>query len=103
MHAVARYWVFIQRGPGHNLHQYGGSAGILALDTNFYEFIPEAEIDNPSPVTLGVGQMEAGESYYIGITSPAGLNRYDINDVVRVAGFFTILPWWSSFAMAGTW
>jgi hypothetical protein len=69
-----------------------GSAGILALESNFYEFIPEAEMDSPSPVTLGVGQVEAGETYYIVITSPAGLYRYDINDVVRVAGFFRKTP-----------
>ena len=69
-----------------------GSAGILALDTNFYEFIPEAEIDSPSPMTLGVGQVEAGETYYIVITSPAGLYRYDINDIVKVTGFFRNTP-----------
>ena len=69
-----------------------GCAGILALDTNFYEFIPEAEIDSPSPVTLTVGQVEAGETYYIIITSQAGLYRYDINDVVRVTSFFRNTP-----------
>ena len=69
-----------------------GCAGILALNTNFYEFIPEAEIDGSSPRTLGVAQVEAGESYYIVITSPAGLYRYDINDVVRVTGFFRNTP-----------
>ena len=72
--------------------QDDGSAGILALDTNFYEFIPETEMDSPSPRTLGAGQVEAGESYYIVITSPAGLYRYDINDIVRVTGFFRNTP-----------
>ena len=69
-----------------------GCAGILALDTNFYEFIPEAEIDSTSPRPVTVGQVEAGETYYIVITSPAGLYRYDINDVVRVTGFFRKTP-----------
>ncbi len=69
-----------------------GCAGILALDTNFYEFIPEAEIDSASPRSVTVGQVEAGETYYIVITSPAGLYRYDINDVVRVTGFFRNTP-----------
>ena len=69
-----------------------GSAVILALNTNFYEFIAEGEIDSPSPMTLGVGQVEAGETYYIVITSLAGLYRYDINDIVRVTGFFRNTP-----------
>ena len=69
-----------------------GSAGILALETNFYEFIPEAEMDSASPRPLTAGQVELGETYYIVITSPAGLYRYDINDLVRVTGFFRQTP-----------
>ena len=69
-----------------------GSAGILALETNFYEFIPEAEIDSASPRPLTAGQVEPGETYYIVITTPAGLYRYDINDLVRVTGFFHKTP-----------
>ena len=69
-----------------------GSAGILALETNFYEFIPEAEMDSASPRPLTAGAVEPGETYYIIITSPAGLYRYDINDLVRVTGFFRKTP-----------
>ena len=69
-----------------------GSAGILALETNFYEFIPEAEMDSASPRPLTAGQVEPGETYYIVITSQAGLYRYDINDLVRVTGFFRKTP-----------
>ena len=69
-----------------------GSAGILALETNFYEFIPEAEMDSESPRTLTAGQVELGETYYIIITSPAGLYRYNMNDLVRVTGFFHRTP-----------
>jgi hypothetical protein len=43
-------------------------------------------------LTLGVAQVEAGETYYIVITTLAGLYRYDINDVVRVTGFFRNTP-----------
>ena len=69
-----------------------GSAGVLALETNFYEFIPEAEMDSASPRPLTAGQVELGETYYIVITSPAGLYRYDINDLVRITGFFGKTP-----------
>jgi hypothetical protein len=69
-----------------------GSAGILAVDENFYEFIPESEIASPSPTLLTCAELEEGSSYYLILTTPGGLYRYDINDVVRVAGFFNRTP-----------
>lgn len=69
-----------------------GSAGILALDRNFYEFIPESEIGSASPSMLDCSELEIGESYYPILTTPGGLYRYDINDVVRVSGFYQKAP-----------
>jgi len=69
-----------------------GSAGILAIDENFYEFIPESEIDSPAPTILTCAELEAGASYYLVLTTAGGLYRYDINDVVRVAGFYNQTP-----------
>ena len=69
-----------------------GSAGILAIAENFYEFIPEEEIGGPSPTTLTCSELEEGRNYYLILTTPGGLYRYDINDVVRVAGFFNRAP-----------
>jgi hypothetical protein len=69
-----------------------GSAGILAITTNYYEFIPEAEIRSSQPVTLTCEELQEGETYYAVLTTPGGLYRYDINDVVRVAGFYKRTP-----------
>lgn len=69
-----------------------GSAGILDIGANFYEFIAETEIYSAEPVTLTCEQLEQGQSYYLILTTPAGLYRYDINDVVRVAGFYKRTP-----------
>jgi hypothetical protein len=69
-----------------------GSAGILAINENFYEFIPESEIGSPAPTTLTCAEIEKGASYYLVLTTPAGLYRYDINDIVRVAGFYNQTP-----------
>ena len=69
-----------------------GSAGILAIDKNFYEFIPESEIDSSAPTILTCSELEEGNFYYIILTTPGGLYRYDINDVVRVAGFYNQTP-----------
>jgi hypothetical protein len=69
-----------------------GSAGILAIDANFYEFIPEAEIGRTNPTTLTCAELDEGANYYIVLTTPGGLYRYDINDVVRVTGFYNETP-----------
>jgi len=69
-----------------------GSAGILAVDANFYEFIPETEIDSPRPVTLTCDELETGGIYYVILTTAGGLYRYDINDVIRVADFHGRTP-----------
>jgi hypothetical protein len=69
-----------------------GSAGILDVGANFYEFIPESEIDNARPTTLTCAELREGDHYYVILTTPGGLYRYDINDVVRVAGFYKRTP-----------
>ncbi len=69
-----------------------GSAGILAINENFYEFIPESEITSPSPTILDCAELEQGASYYLILTTSGGLYRYDINDVIRVVGFFNRTP-----------
>jgi hypothetical protein len=69
-----------------------GSAGILAVNENFYEFIPESEIGSPSPTLLTCAELEEGSNYYLILTTAGGLYRYDINDVVRVVGFFNRTP-----------
>ena len=69
-----------------------GSAGILAVDRNFYEFIPESEIGAAAPTLLTCAELDEGQLYYLILTTPGGLYRYDINDVVRVAGFYSRTP-----------
>ena len=69
-----------------------GCAGILAIDKNFYEFIPEAEIGSVEPAVLSCTELEVGEAYYPILTTPGGLYRYDINDVIRVTGFYHRTP-----------
>lgn len=69
-----------------------GSAGILAIDANFYEFIAESEIGSANPITLTCDELKVGGVYYVILTSAAGLYRYDINDVIRVTGFHGQTP-----------
>lgn len=69
-----------------------GSAGILDIGANFYEFIPEGELSTANATPLGCAELEEGKEYYLILTTPGGLYRYDINDVVRVAGFYNRTP-----------
>jgi hypothetical protein len=67
-------------------------AGVLDITSHFFEFVPEAEIDSPTPTFLGVHEVKEGASYFIVPTTAYGLYRYQISDLVRVTGFFNKTP-----------
>jgi len=74
-----------------------GSAGFLAVAANFYEFVPVGDLmDDPeqpaSWTFLTTEQLQDGKEYYIFITTTGGLYRYDINDIVRVEGYYNKTP-----------
>ena len=74
-----------------------GSKGVLTVATNFFEFAAvddvESNPDNPdSWPFLTVADLEMGGEYYIFVTTTSGLYRYDINDVVQVAGRYQQTP-----------
>ena len=74
-----------------------GSKGVLTVATNFFEFVAvdvvEANPDNPeSWPFLTAADLELGGEYYIFVTTTSGLYRYDINDVVQVAGRYQQTP-----------
>ncbi|HJZ91658.1 MAG TPA: GH3 auxin-responsive promoter family protein [Gemmataceae bacterium] len=70
----------------------GTPSGVLDISTHYFEFIPEGEIDYPSPTVLGAHEVQEGKHYYIVPTTKAGLYRYHISDVVRITGFFHKTP-----------
>lgn len=67
-------------------------AGLLDLTLNVYEFIPEAYADQANPPILLSHELELGQRYQILLTTPGGLYRYHINDVVEVIGFYQRSP-----------
>ncbi len=74
-----------------------GTAGILAVATNFYEFVAVenlmADPENPSSWTfITTAQLQDEKEYYIFITTTGGLYRYDINDIIRVEGYHNKTP-----------
>ena len=68
------------------------ACGILAIQTNFYEFIPKDKTGKDATPTLLCDQLEEGRDYFLIVTTPGGLYRYNIDDVVRVKGFFNKTP-----------
>ncbi|HMP17596.1 MAG TPA: GH3 auxin-responsive promoter family protein, partial [Gemmatales bacterium] len=62
----------------------GTTGGVLDISSHYFEFIPEAEIQSPQPVTLTASELEPGKNYYLLPTTKYGLYRYNIYDVVRV-------------------
>jgi acyl-CoA synthetase (AMP-forming)/AMP-acid ligase II len=65
---------------------------ILAIESGFYEFVPEDQWDTDCPKTLLPTQVSVGSFYRILVTSYSGFYRYDIGDVVQVVGFYEQAP-----------
>lgn len=67
-------------------------AGLPTLQDHFFEFIEPERWDAGSRACRLLHQLEPGRDYYVIVTTPSGLYRYFINDIVRVAGRFGNTP-----------
>ena len=72
--------------------QDGTAAGVLEVNTNFFEFVPANEEPKRSANVLRAHELAEGQEYWILLTTSAGFYRYDIGDVVRVVGFHEQAP-----------
>jgi hypothetical protein len=68
------------------------AAGVLAVHSSFFEFIPEEDIDLRTPPAVLCHELEIGRRYYVIVTGANGLYRYDLNDIVEVQGFHGRTP-----------
>lgn len=66
--------------------------GPLAIDQNYYEFIPADEAVSPTATILEAHELEIGKSYRLIFTTLGGLYRYDIGDVVKCVDFLGTTP-----------
>ncbi|MFH1594624.1 MAG: GH3 auxin-responsive promoter family protein [Candidatus Omnitrophota bacterium] len=69
-----------------------GAGGVLAINTNFYEFIPREDLERGDKRFLLCDQLKEGMEYSLVLTTPGGLYRYDIGDIIRINGFFNKTP-----------
>jgi sterol desaturase/sphingolipid hydroxylase (fatty acid hydroxylase superfamily) len=67
-------------------------AGLPTLDTHFFEFAERDRWDRGEREVLTLDRIRKGVDYYIMVTTPSGLYRYFINDIVRVTGFIHRTP-----------
>jgi len=69
-----------------------GEGGVLAINTNFYEFIPKEDMGKRQKRFLLSDELSRGRDYFIIVTTPGGLYRYNIDDIITVKGFFNNTP-----------
>jgi hypothetical protein len=67
-------------------------SGLPTLDTHFFEFVERDKWDRGAPEFLTLDRVRKGVDYYLVVTTPSGLYRYFINDLVRVTGFLHRTP-----------
>ena len=72
--------------------QTDGSAGVLEVTGTCFEFVPEDDIEKPDPPALLPHETEVGRNYFLILTTPGGLVRYDIHDLVKVVGHIGRAP-----------
>ncbi len=70
-----------------------GDAGVIAVGTNVLEFHPAGEDRAPEGrELLPIERLEVGQRYFVYVTNASGLYRYDMNDIVEVAGHYRQTP-----------
>jgi hypothetical protein len=67
-------------------------SSVLAIDSGFFEFIPEDQWNEEHPKTLLASEVKVGDRYRILTTNEGGFYRYDIGDVIEVVGFYETAP-----------
>jgi GH3 auxin-responsive promoter len=73
-------------------HDFNNDGSILAIESGFFEFIPEEQWDEEQPKTLMPCEVEVGKYYRLLVTNYNGFYRYDIGDVVEILGFYEQTP-----------
>jgi hypothetical protein len=70
----------------------GTPGGLPALHHHFFEFAEQSAWDAGHRACVTLEQLEAGRTYYVIVTTAAGLYRYFMNDLVTVSGYFQSTP-----------
>jgi len=71
---------------------FNTDSAILAIESGFFEFIPEDQWEQDYPQTLLPWEVKVGDRYRIVFSNYSGFYRYDLGDVVEIAGFYNQTP-----------
>jgi hypothetical protein len=69
-----------------------GDAGVVAVETNVLEFSPADDGEPQGQDLLPIERLEVGQRYFVYVTNASGLYRYEMNDIVEVAGMYRQTP-----------
>ncbi|KAI3777145.1 hypothetical protein L1987_46940 [Smallanthus sonchifolius] len=58
----------------------------------YFEFIPNDQSRDPTPLLLDLADLELGKEYELVITTYSGLCRYRVGDILQVKGFHNSAP-----------
>ncbi|MGB0696611.1 MAG: GH3 auxin-responsive promoter family protein [Rhodospirillaceae bacterium] len=64
----------------------------LAIESTFFELVPEDQWDTDHPKTVLASEAEIGRSYRVVMSNYNGMPRYDLEDIVEVVGFLEKTP-----------
>ncbi len=67
-------------------------SGLPTFQNNFFEFVERQAYEAGTEDFRMLHQLEEGKEYYIFVTTPAGLYRYNMNDVITVCGSINLCP-----------
>ncbi len=68
------------------------ATGVPAIESGFYEFVPEDNMGDAFPETLEGHELKVGCEYRLIMTTSAGYYRFDIGDIVKCCGFMGQAP-----------
>ena len=71
---------------------FNTDGAVLAIESGFFEFIPEDQWEVEYPQTLLPWEVKQGECYRIVMSNYSGFYRYDLGDVVEIEGFLGQTP-----------
>jgi len=65
---------------------------VLFGHKSYFEFIHEADMENPNPKIYQVDELKEGQRYIMLVTTCAGLYRYNMNDLLEITGYLNEFP-----------
>lgn len=77
---------------GSVAYNFSNQSGLPTYRNHFFEFVEKDKWENGEQDFLLLDELKEGKDYYVFVTTPSGLYRYNMNDILRVSGFINRCP-----------